>query len=780
MQKRNGLTTDEAKELLQKYGQNFVAEKKPNQWLNFLAKFWSPISWMLEATIILQLTIGKVHEALIIAFLLIFNSLLSFFQEDRANKALVLLRQHLAIKARVFRDNIWQLIAAEELVPGDIIHLRMGDIAPADIKILEGEALLDQSALTGEALPIESSIDAIVYSGALVKRGEATGEVTATGKNTYFGKTVELVQTAENKSHIKNIIFTIVKYLVAIDGVLAALVFAYAFFVNLPIVDVIPFVLILLVAAIPVALPATFTLATALGARQLAKLGVLVTRLSAIEEAAVMDNVCLDKTGTITRNKLELADLRSYQPYSNEDLLQFAILASNEATQDPIDLAFFVAANSRGLLASLPEKLTFTPFDPTQKCTKATFKKDNKIFHVIKGAPETVANTLPKSSNLTQDAEQMAAHGYRVLAVAIGKEQQNSQIQYELVGILALYDPPRTDSKEMIQNLKDLGLQIQMVTGDGLVTAQAVAEQVGIGKRVCHQNMLQQKIITTSEKVYACDVFAGFFPEDKFNLVQALQGEGHVTGMTGDGVNDAPALKQAEVGIAVANATDVAKAAASLVLTNKGLSGIRAAVEISRSIHKRMLTYILNKILKSFEIAIFLSLGVIFTKTLVITPLLMVLLLFANDFMTMSIATDNVPFSPKPESWRIPNLMLGSGVLAVLMLLLAFAVFFFSRNFLHLPLDQLQTITFLLLVFTGQGNIYLVRERKHIWHSMPGKWLLFSSLMDILIVSVLATQGILMTAISSLFVAALFSLVVFYLVIIDFIKVPVFRRFGII
>ena len=346
-----------------------------------------------------------------------------------------------------------------------------------------------------------------------------------------------------------------------------------------------------------------------------------------------------------------------------------------------------------------------------------------------------------------------------------------------MAGLLAFYDPPRDDSPALIKSLKDLGLRVQMVTGDSLVTAQAIAKQVGIGNNVCHQEILSQKPNT---EIFDCDVFAGVFPQDKFTLVQTLQQLGHATGMTGDGVNDAPALKQAEVGIAVTNAVDVAKSAASIVLTQPGLSGIIAAVKTSRQIHKRMLTYILNKIIKSFEIVIFLSLGVMLTKTLIITPLLMVLLLFTNDFVTMSIATDNVPFSPKPEKWRIAKLMLGAGILAILMLIFSFTLYFFGRNFLHLPLGQLQTLTFLLLVFTGQGNVYLVRERNHLWHSLPSKWLIISSLLDILIVIILATFGILMTAVSPLLIAALLLIVVCYLLIVDFIKVPVFAHLGIV
>jgi H+-transporting ATPase len=773
-----GLTDAEAKQRLFQYGRNYITKKRPHNLMLILRKFWAPIPWMLEVTIILQLIIGKIEEAIIITALLIFNSLLSFFQEERANKALTILKKHLAINARVLRDGKWQLITAENLVPDDIIHLRMGDISPADIRIISGNASLDQSVLTGEALPTEGTEGSIVYSGTIIKRGEVTGKVIATGVNTYFGKTVELIQTAKTQSHINNIIFTILKYLVVVSVLLVSMVLVYAFFSKLPLIEIIPYILVLLVASIPVALPATFTLATALGAQLLAKHGVLVTRLSAIEEAAVIDVICLDKTGTITSNKLTLVDLYSYHPYSNEDLLKFALLSSDEATQDPIDAAIFSVARTNGTLITLPMDLRFVPFDSVNKRTEAIFTQNGKIFHILKGSPDIIVDIISKPNNLLQDTSRLAAKGCRVLAVAVSETNNNEkQNKFSLAGLLAFYDPPRNDSMLLIKKLKDMGLRVQMVTGDGLVTAQAIAEQVGIGNRVCHQTMINQE---PYNQIFNCDVFAGVFPQDKFTLVKTLQKLGHSTGMTGDGVNDAPALKQAEVGIAVANAVDVAKSAASIVLTQLGLGGIIITVNTSRQIHKRMLTYILNKITKSFEIAIFLSLSVILTKTLIITPLLMVLLLFTNDFVTMSIATDNVSSSPRPEKWHIANLIFGGGILAFLMLLLSFTVFFLGRNFLYLPIEQLQTLVFLLLVFTGQGTIYLVRERRYLWNSLPSKWLMVSSLLDVLVVVILATNGILMAAINPLLIAALLIIVVCYLFVVDLLKVPMFAHLGIV
>jgi len=768
---QQGLTTAEARQRLLKYGPNMVTEDRPHPWLVFLRKFWAPVPWMLEATIALQFTLGKADEAAIIAVLLFFNAVLGFAQENRANNALALLKNRLAIQVRVLRDKVWQQAPAQDLVPGDVVHLRMGDLAPADIRLLDGQVLLDQSALTGESLPVEASEGATLHAGVIVKRGEASGEVIATGVRTYFGKTAELVRIAKTASHLETLIVTIVKYLVTLDAILVTALLLYSWMYGIAITEVLPFALILLVASVPIALPATYTVATALGALELARNGVLVTRLSAIEEAAAMDVLASDKTGTITQNHLALTLLHSRAPYTDNELLRWAALACDHATQDPIDLAILDAAQSRGLLAEMPQRLSFIPFDPEAKRSEARYVQNGNSLRVLKGAPRMIAALVGGGLDIGADVERMGADGSRVLAVAV--ENGNNGLQ--LAGLVALQDPPREDSHWLIQNLHDLGVRVLMVSGDGPATARAVAERVGIGGRVCPPENLNEAI---QHGALDYDVFARVLPEDKFRLVQALQQSGHVVGMSGDGVNDAPALKQAEVGIAVANATDVAKAAASLVLTNPGLADVKAAVETSRRINQRMLTYTMNKITKTLEIAIFLSAGVMLTGVFVITPLLIVLLLFTNDFVTMSIATDRVSYARKPERWNIPNLMLTAGILAGLMLLLSFAVFFAGRDWLHLPLSQLQTLIFMMLVFTGQGNVYLVRERRHFWQSLPSRWLLLASLLDIVIVSILSTQGIFMAAIPLWLVSGLMSLVLAYLIAVDFIKIRVFQHFG--
>lgn len=764
-----GLTNSEAQQRLLQYGSNTVAQEHLRPWLSFLEKFWAPVPWMLEVTIALQFFLGKPNEAAIIAALLVFNAILSFMQEKRANNALALLKARLEIQVRVLRDKTWKKISAQELVPGDVIHLRMGDLVPADVRIFDGQILLDESSLTGEALPVEANVGMTAYAGVIVKRGEASGEVVATGSHTYFGKTADLVRSAHTSSHLESLIFTIVRYLVTLDVVLIIALLVYTLASGIAVIDIVPFALILLVASVPIALPATYTLATALGALELSKNGVLVTRLSAIEDAASMDVLASDKTGTITQNKLALAVLYPYAPYTENELLRLAALACDDATQDPMDMAILESARSQGQLVVIPHRLNFIPFDPETKRSEAVFDQDGTKLRVLKGAPRVIAALIQGGVEIRQDVERLGADGSRMLAVAI--ETGDSGLR--MAGLVGLQDPPRSDSKTLIQDLQDLGVRVVMVSGDGPATACAIAGQVGIGQRVCPPENLHEEI---QHHVLDYDVFARVLPEDKFQLVRSLQQSGHIVGMSGDGVNDAPALRQAEVGIAVANATDVAKAAASLVLTNPGLSDVKAAVETSRRIYQRMLTYTLNKIIKTMEISIFLSVGMMLTGVFVITPLLIVLLLFTNDFVTMSIATDNVAYSRKPERWNVPQLMLTAGILAAFVLLLSFGVFFAGRDWLHLPLNQLQTLVFVMLVFTGQGNVYLVRERRHFWSSLPSRWLLWATILDILAVCTLSTQGILMAPIPLTLVGGLMLLVLGYLFIIDFIKIRIFQR----
>lgn len=763
-----GLTSAEAARLLAQYGPNALAEAKKHPLLDFLKRLWGPIPWMLEAVVILQVVLKKYDEALIIAALILFNAVFSAWQEKRSSDALAMLRQRLQLTARVRRDGEWQTLPAEQLVPGDVIHIRMGDLLPADVQLLDGRLLLDQSALTGESLPVEAVAGGNGYTGTVVQHGEATAVVTATGARTRFGRTAELVRSAKHQTNLEKVIFSITKALILLDGVLALGVVAYALWARLPLLEILPFVLILLVASVPVALPATFAVATALGARELSHQGVLVTHLAAIEEAAGMDALCTDKTGTITENRLSVAALRPYAASSEDELLHLAAMACDPSTQDALDLAILGRAAERGVSPDFNLRQQFLPFDTSTKRSEAFFQHQGALLHVAKGAPHAIAPLCAETpASLEADVEALAAQGYRVLAVAHGEGNA-----LQMSGLVAFQDPPRPDSAALIGKLRELGIRVVMITGDGLATARAIARQVGIGDHACSAQSMQ----AGGEPDPTCDVFAEVLPEHKFALVQALQRHGHITGMTGDGVNDAPALKQAQVGIAVSTATDVAKAAASLVLVQPGLTNILSAIQVSRQIYQRMLTYTLNKIIKTIQVAGFLSLGLILTGAFVTTPLLVILLIFANDFVTMSIASDRARASPQPDRWDVRAMLIPALSLALPILALTFGIFLAGRDLLHLPLGQLQTLSFLTLVFTAQGMIYLVRERHHVWASLPGKWMMLASALAVLAVILLASFGVLMQAIPLWLTLGTLGVVALALLALDFFKVWLLRK----
>ena len=782
------LSTEEANKRLQENGLNAVEEEKTSPVREFLARFWGPIPWMLEIAAILEVLVGKYAEAAIILALLIFNSVMSFLHEGKAQKALDLLKQRLAVKARVMRDGNWTMLDAKYLVPDDLVHLRMGDFVPADIRILDSQIQLDQSALTGESLPIEAEVGAVAYSGSVVKRGEATGVVVATGKNSYFGKTAELVKIAKTKSNLSTLIFRIVKYLIYLDIALAAVFMGYVALVDLhvlpggpiSIISAIVFVIVILIAAIPIALPATYTLSTALGALQLSKLGVLTTKLSAIEESAAMTVLCSDKTGTLTENKVVLEDVTPVEGVPRDRLLQYGVMASDRRSQDALDDAIFKVADAGGV-KEMGERQSFTPFDPATKRTESAYSVNGQDVQIYKGQPRTIWDLTQQGGAAAaypyeEMEKQLASKGERVLAVA-AKEAG----KFSFLGFLGFMDPERADSKPLVEELRSLGIRVIMLTGDTAITARTIAKRLGIGERVCERTQLLELSKTPEgQKTLAdYDAFGGIYPEDKYNIVRALQGGGYIAGMTGDGVNDAPALKAAEVGIAVAGATDVAKAAASVVLTEPGLADIVAAIKTSREIFQRMATWILNKIAKTIEISFFTILGVIFTKSFIITPMLVILLLFTNDFVTMSISTDNVKYSKEPNHWNVKNMLMGAVPMGLFQLLFSFGALIYLEKINPLPLGQIQTIVFLIMVFTGLGMLYLVRTGGPVYSTKPSKYMLMATIADVVVVSLMAGFGILMHQVPFTSVAYLLGITVVYLFLVDLVKIPLFRKFAV-
>ncbi|MDD1758063.1 MAG: plasma-membrane proton-efflux P-type ATPase [Methanotrichaceae archaeon] len=741
----NGLSSKEGQERRKEYGYNQVLEKKDNPFLRLARHFWGITPWMLEITIILTMLLGRYLEAYIVIGLLLFNAALSFFQEEKANSALLFLKQNLHIKARVNRDGKWLHIPAIELVPGDLVRLRAGDFVPADVKVQDGSTDADQSALTGESLPATKGINDILFSGSVIRRGEVTAVVTAIGAKTYFGRTIQLVQTARPKLHMEEVTTEVVKWLLLMVGVFLLAGLSVSALRGQEFSVLLPLMVVLLLSAVPVALPTMFTITMALGSLELAKKGILVTRFSAGEDAATMNVLCVDKTGTITLNKLFIKDVFSFGSHRKEDIVLYGALASQEADQDPIDLAFLSASRETHMPLQGYHQIRFIPFDPSTRRTEAEIEDQaGRRFFVLKGAVSTITPLCKNNeefSKIEEHVQGLAAKGYRVLAVAEGPSQENLQ----LIGIAALYDELRPDSIRLIGELKILGISIKMLTGDALQIAREVARQIGLGERASRRSDLNANPDEARKPQIAeeSDVFAEVYPEDKYQIVKSLQRSGNVVGMTGDGVNDAPALRQAEVGIAVSSATDVAKEASSVVLTTEGLEGIVELVKTGRIVYQRIITWILNKVVKTFQVVVFVVLAFMLTGEYIVSIFSMVLFLLLTDFVTLSISTDNVRYSSKPDTWNIKGLVKVALVLGVLFVGESLLLLYFGQ--LHLGLsniEQLRTFIFCFLVFSSLLNVIVVRERKHFWVSRPSKFLFASILADIVIVLLFSTFGI--------------------------------------
>jgi len=721
---------------------------------------------MLEAAIVLQLILGDYVEAAVIAGLLVFNAGLGLFQEGRAQATLAALKSRLAMSASVRRDSSWATVPATELVPGDVVKLSLGGVVAADVRITGGEVLLDQSMLTGESVPIEAGPGLQTYAGALVRRGEALAEVTATGSRTKFGRTAELVRTAHVVGSQQKAVLRVVRNLAAFNGVVIVMLVAYAYLLKMPLVEIIPLVLTAVLASIPVALPATFTLASALGARALAKVGVLPTRLSAVDEAATMDVLCADKTGTLTRNELKVTTVRPMPGFDEAHVLSLAALASSDGGQDPVDAAIRAAASGKKV-NDASKLVKFTPFDPATKMSEASVTSPSgEAERVLKGAFAVIVRLAQPSPTAASGAKELEGRGFRVLAVASGP---SSAIQ--LVGLIALSDPPRADSVSLVTELHSLGVRTVMVTGDSPATAAIVAHAVGLEGATSPPGQIPDGVLP---ETFA--VFAGVLPEDKYKLVKAFQKDGHTVGMCGDGANDAPALRQAQIGIAVSTATDVAKSAAGMVLTEPGLAGIVAAVNEGRVTFQRILTYTLNSITKKIVNVLFLVLGLVMTGHAILTPLLMVIVMITGDFLSM---TDNVRPSPMPNSWRIGSLTLAGVTIGVCMLAFCAGVLAIGTYGVKLGTGALRTLAFIALVFGSQATIYAIRERRHLWGTRPSLWLALSSVADILIASTLAVSGIAMTALPIMIVAGTLAAATAFAFVLDLVKVPVFSRLKI-
>ena len=744
-----GLTHAEVDIRRKEHGYNEVAETKGHPVLAFLRKFWGISAWMLELIMILSAVLGKYSDLVVVSALLVINAVLSFTQERRAAGVVQALRRRLQVSARVLRDSSWQVIPARELVPGDMVRVRPGDIIPADVKLLTEALTVDQSALTGESKDADKTPGDVLSSGSIVRRGEGNGVVMLTGAKTYFGRTTELVQQAQPKLHIEAVVSKVVRWLFAIVGALLGVVVVLSLVRGESLLEMAPLMLVLLMSAVPVALPVMFTVSMAFGSRELAKRGVLVTRLSAAEDAATMDVLCVDKTGTITMNQLAVTGVIPLEQATEADVLFAGALASQEANQDPIDLAFLAAAKERHVFDNLPKvaPVSFAPFDAKNRRTEAVVEQNGQRLRVMKGAVRTIAEACglqaPAIEALEARVSASAAKGYRTLAVARGPETG----ALALVGLVSLYDPPRPDARQLIATLQERGVSVKMLTGDALAVASEIARGVGLAniQRVSDLKAASAQSGNQTVDLFAgADGFAEVFPEDKYIVVKQLQAAGHVTGMTGDGVNDAPALRQAEVGIAVSTATDVAKGAASVVLTEPGLTNIVALVEQGRTIYQRILTWIVNKISRTILKAAFVAIAYVVTGKFVVSAFAMLLLTFMTDFAKIALATDHVRPSGKPETWNIGGFITVSVVLGVAMVAetLLFLRIGWSRFGLATNNNALYTFSFLMLLYFAAFSVLSARERRAFWSTMPSKPLMAALLADALTGTILTRVGL--------------------------------------
>ncbi|MDR3484810.1 MAG: HAD-IC family P-type ATPase [Bradyrhizobium sp.] len=763
-----GLSSAEAQRIRAQVGPNATLDVAIHPVRLVLGKFLAPVSVLLEIAIVLQLALGEYVEGAIIGSLLIFNTALGFFHESRAQSTIAALKSRLALNASVMRDGAWTICPAAELVPGDAVKLTLGTVVAADVLIREGSILLDHSMLTGESLPVEAGPGTETYAGALVRRGEAVAEVRATGMRTKFGRTAELVRTAYVVSTQQKAVFRVVRNLAGFNSAITLLLMIYAYEIGMPLSEVIPLVLISVLASVPVALPATFTLATAIGARALTRAGVLPTRLSAVDEAASLDVLCIDKTGTLTRNELAVAAIHAMPGFDEDRVLMLAALASADGGQDPVDAAIRVAAALHDKNTNLLKITRFVPFDPAVKMSEAhAVDHDGNALRIVKGAFAVVHGISQPSPQAELIANGLEKHGHRVLGVAIGTDGA-----MRVAGMVALSDPPRSDSKPMIDQLRALGVHTIMVTGDAATTAAFVADAVGLTGAVCLPGQIPDRVGPDD-----FSVFAGVLPEDKFRLVKAFQNAGHTVGMCGDGANDAPALRQAQIGIAVSTATDVAKSAAGIVLTEPGLGGIVASVREGRVTFQRILTYALRSIVHKSRQVLFLGFGLILTKHAILTPMLMVISMITGDFLAMSSTTDNVRPSSRPNSWRIDTLTIVGITLGLFDLFFCVGLLSFGSLVMHLDIDTLRTMTLVTLAFNGQAVFYVVRERRRLWSSRPSLFVIVSSILDILIIATLALAGVLMAPLAPSIVAGILAAAIVLALMMDQVKGLLFAHF---
>ncbi|SMO39850.1 H+-transporting ATPase [Balnearium lithotrophicum] len=772
-----GFSSEEVKKRLKEFGFNEIPEKEEPLWHRIFRRFWGPIPWMIEIAAVLSALVKKWEDFTIILILLFVNAFVDFWQEHKALSALKVLKEKLARKALVLRDGKWQEVDAREIVPGDIVKLKIGDIVPADMKLIGGGdyLLVDQSALTGESLPVTKKPGDVVYGNSIVKKGEMIGVVVATGLNTYFGRTVSLVAKAEReqRSHFQEMVIKVGNFLIIVAVIIVTILVIIELMRGTNKIELLRYALVLTVASIPVALPAVLTVTMAIGALDLARRQVIVSRLAAIEELAGVDVLCSDKTGTLTKNQMTVSTPYTVRDYKPEDLMFYAALASKEENRDPIEIPIFDWLKEKGIYEKVKEctQEKFIPFDPVRKRTEALVNCRGEKLYVTKGAPQVILSLSNPHEFDVKEAykkvEEFAENGFRTLGVAVKKPDEKL---FHFVGLIPLFDPPREDSKAAIEEAKKFGVEVKMVTGDNIAIAKYIARILGIGENIISARELREatneeyaelagiiakaimrveglseeeaekkakEVVKLVEKelehtklkvgtvkrheseiikiIEEANGFAEVFPEDKYFIVDKLQKAGHIVGMTGDGVNDAPALRKADCGIAVSNATDAARAAADLVLLKPGLMVIIKAFEIARQIFGRMEAYTIYRIAETIRIIGFIALSIIFFHFYPITAIMIILLALLNDIPILAIAYDRVRISPKPVRWDMYEINVMATYLGLAGVVESFVAVFLLFKYFHLPIDLIQTVVFLKLAIKGHGTLYNTRIMDHLW-----------------------------------------------------------------
>jgi H+-transporting ATPase len=778
---KGGLSSSEAEKRLAQYGPNEIEEKKVNPLKKFLGYFWGPIPWMIEAAVIMSAIIQRWPDFAIILTLLMVNAIVGSWQEHKAGNAIELLKKRLALKARVLRDGKWQETPAEKLVPGDIVRLRLGDIIPADVKLIDGEYLLtDESALTGESLPVEKHLSDVGYASSIVKQGEMNALVVNTAAKTFFGKTAKLVEQAQTSSHFQKAIGKIGDYLIFLAIGLVIVIVLVSIFRGQNILDIIQFALILTVAGIPAALPAVLSVTMAIGAIALARKEAIVSKLVAIEEMASMDVLCSDKTGTITKNSLTMGGTKPYGEFSENDVLLFSALASREEDKDPIDEAILTKTKSTPTIEDKISRIKITgfkPFDPVIKRAEATVQgEDGNQFKVTKGAPQAILALIEdkKSINnkLTENVNEFAKKGYRALGVA----RTDKENKWQFAGLIALFDPPREDSAQTIKTAQSMGVKVKMVTGDHIAIAKEISSQVNLGNNIVLPAAFLDKHGREAQRVVEeAEGFAEVFPEHKYHIVELLQEKGHIVGMTGDGVNDAPALKKANAGIAVEGATDAAKSAADIVLTKPGLSVIIDAIKESRKIFQRMTNYCTYRIAETIRILLFMTAAIVIFQFYPVTALMLVLLALLNDLPIMTIAYDTVKYSNKPEKWDMRTLLGIATFLGIIGVFSTFGVLYIGLVVLKLNPLVLQSFIYLKLSVAGHLTVFVARTKGHFWSVKPAKPLLFAVIVTQLTATIITVYGILLPAMGWGLAALVWGYAFLLFVITDFAKVRLYK-----